>query len=91
MWKGALRKRFPGFSAFHVGKFTYPKLSLWRALCGFDHNDSSSMAAGAAEQHDFPKEEENVLKLWEKLDAFQSCLRQSKDRPRYGVEKVYFS
>ncbi|CAH3114650.1 unnamed protein product [Pocillopora meandrina] len=84
MWKGALRKRFPGFSAFHVGKFTYPKLSLWRALCGFDHNDSSSMAAGAAEQHDFPKEEENILKLWEKLDAFQSCLRQSKDRPRYS-------
>ncbi|KAL9972872.1 hypothetical protein ACROYT_G019255 [Oculina patagonica] len=42
------------------------------------------MAAGAAEYHDFPKEEENILKLWEKLDAFQSCLRQSKDRPRYS-------
>jgi len=41
------------------------------------------MAATAAESHDFPKEEENILKLWEELDAFQSCLRQSKDRPRF--------
>ncbi|KAJ7379527.1 Isoleucine--tRNA ligase, cytoplasmic [Desmophyllum pertusum] len=42
------------------------------------------MATGAAEYHDFPKEEENILKLWDKLDAFQSCMRQSKDKPRYS-------
>lgn len=47
------------------------------------------MAAGAAENHDFPKEEENILKLWEELDAFQSCLRQSKDKPRF--EKFIFT
>uniref|UniRef100_UPI00358F330E isoleucine--tRNA ligase, cytoplasmic isoform X1 n=2 Tax=Myxine glutinosa TaxID=7769 RepID=UPI00358F330E len=31
----------------------------------------------------FPKEEEKILQLWEDLDAFQECLKQSKSRPRY--------
>ena len=35
-----------------------------------------------AEQHNFPKEEEKILELWKKLDAFKSCLEQSKGRPR---------
>ena len=41
-----------------------------------------AMTAGGVDYHDFPKEEENILELWDKLDAFQSCLRQSKDKPR---------
>jgi len=32
---------------------------------------------------EFAKEEEKVLQLWQKLDAFQSSLKQSKGRPRY--------
>ena len=32
---------------------------------------------------DFPAEEQKVLELWKKLDAFQTSLKQSKDRPRY--------
>lgn len=43
-----------------------------------------AMTAGGVDYHDFPKEEENILELWDKLDAFQSCLRQSKDKPRYS-------
>lgn len=66
-------------------RFISPKLSSFRFFCSFGENDSFSMAAGAAEQHDFPKEEENILKLWEELDAFQSCLRQSKDKPRSEI------
>lgn len=43
------------------------------------------MTAGGTEYHDFPKEEEKILELWDKLDAFESCLRQSKDRPRLAI------
>ncbi|XP_063592929.1 isoleucine--tRNA ligase, cytoplasmic-like [Penaeus indicus] len=31
----------------------------------------------------FPKEEEKVIELWKKLDAFQTSLKQSKDRPKF--------
>ena len=35
------------------------------------------------DRFDFPKEEEEILKLWKKLDAFRTSLKQSKDRPKY--------
>lgn len=35
------------------------------------------------DQISFSKEEEKVLELWKKLDVFHSCLKQSKDRPRF--------
>lgn len=31
---------------------------------------------------DFCKEEEQILTLWNKLDAFKTCLKQSKNRPK---------
>jgi isoleucyl-tRNA synthetase len=31
----------------------------------------------------FPKEEEKILELWKRLDAFQNSLKQSKDKPKY--------
>ncbi|KAG7300162.1 Isoleucine--tRNA ligase-cytoplasmic [Plutella xylostella] len=36
------------------------------------------------ENIDFPKEEENILKFWQDIDAFQSSLKQSKGKPRYS-------
>lgn len=36
------------------------------------------------ENIDFPREEENILKFWKDIDAFQSCLKQSKSKPRYS-------
>ncbi|XP_045501049.1 isoleucine--tRNA ligase, cytoplasmic [Colias croceus] len=36
------------------------------------------------ENIDFPKEEENVLKYWKDIEAFQTCLKQSKNKPRYS-------
>ncbi|XP_046687490.1 isoleucine--tRNA ligase, cytoplasmic-like, partial [Homalodisca vitripennis] len=33
---------------------------------------------------DFPKEEENILRLWKDLDAFRESLKQSKGKPRYS-------
>ncbi|EDV24777.1 uncharacterized protein TRIADDRAFT_25814 [Trichoplax adhaerens] len=36
-----------------------------------------------SEQFSFPSEEKKVLSFWKQIDAFQSCLRQSKDKPRY--------
>ncbi|GAU93666.1 hypothetical protein RvY_05568 [Ramazzottius varieornatus] len=35
------------------------------------------------ENINFAKEEENILKLWKDLDAFNTSLKQSKDKPRY--------
>ena len=31
----------------------------------------------------FPTEEEKILELWAKLDAFQTCLKQSKNKPKF--------
>ena len=41
------------------------------------------MVSPVPDQFNFPAEEEKILELWKKLDAFQTCLKQSKDRPRY--------
>ncbi|XP_065333424.1 isoleucine--tRNA ligase, cytoplasmic [Cloeon dipterum] len=41
------------------------------------------MVQAVPEKIDFPKEEEIVLELWKKIDAFQTCLKQSKGKPRY--------
>lgn len=41
------------------------------------------MVTKVPDQYNFPKEEETILELWKKLDAFQTSLKQSKDRPRY--------
>lgn len=30
----------------------------------------------------FPQEEEKVLALWQKIDAFKNTLKQSKQKPR---------
>ncbi|KAJ8966624.1 hypothetical protein NQ314_003418 [Rhamnusium bicolor] len=32
----------------------------------------------------FPREEEKILSYWKQIDAFQTCLKQAKDRPRYS-------
>jgi len=32
----------------------------------------------------FPEAEEEILKLWEELDAFQTSLKQSKGKPKYS-------
>ena len=34
------------------------------------------------EKISFPEEEEKVLALWKKIDAFQTSLKQSRNRPR---------
>ncbi|CAK8675951.1 unnamed protein product [Clavelina lepadiformis] len=42
------------------------------------------MVEAVAERFNFPEEEEKILELWNKLDAFQTCLKQSKSKPRYA-------
>ncbi|OQV24382.1 Isoleucine--tRNA ligase, cytoplasmic [Hypsibius exemplaris] len=41
------------------------------------------MAKPVPENINFPKEEENILKLWTELNAFQTSLKQSEGKPRY--------
>lgn len=44
------------------------------------------MVEAVPETIDFPKEEENILKLWLDLNAFKECLKQSKGKPRYDYD-----
>jgi isoleucyl-tRNA synthetase len=32
----------------------------------------------------FPEEEEKIIKYWKDIDVFQTCLKQSKGKPRYS-------
>uniref|UniRef100_A0A670J633 isoleucine--tRNA ligase n=1 Tax=Podarcis muralis TaxID=64176 RepID=A0A670J633_PODMU len=41
------------------------------------------MVQQVAENINFPQEEEKILQLWSKLNCFQECLKQSKNRPRF--------
>ena len=40
------------------------------------------MAQGATDAINFVKEEENVLKFWKEIDAFQTSLKLSKGKPK---------
>ncbi|KAG1682597.1 Isoleucine--tRNA ligase, cytoplasmic [Nymphon striatum] len=41
------------------------------------------MVQPVPENINFPKEEETILELWKKLNAFETCLKQSKGKPRF--------
>lgn len=36
-----------------------------------------------AENINFPEEEEKILQYWKKINAFETCLKQSKKKPKY--------
>ena len=50
---------------------------------GQGRDSQVAMVSSVPEPFDFPKEEEEILKLWRNIDAFRTSLKQSKDRPRY--------
>ena len=41
------------------------------------------MVTPVPESIDFAKEEEKILELWQRLDAFRTSVRQSENRPHY--------
>jgi len=41
------------------------------------------MAKTVGENYNFPKEEEKILELWKKIDAFKTSLKLSEGKPRY--------
>ncbi|KAJ6668399.1 hypothetical protein lerEdw1_015776 [Lerista edwardsae] len=41
------------------------------------------MVQQVAENINFPQEEEKILQTWNKLNCFQECLKQSKNKPRF--------
>lgn len=49
------------------------------------------MDSALPDTYSFPKEEEKILELWEKLDAFKTSLKQSKDRPKYVASECMMS
>ena len=40
------------------------------------------MAQGGSDSINFPAEEEKVLQFWKEIDAFQTSVKQSKNKPR---------
>ena len=46
------------------------------------------MAQPLPERVSFPGMEEEMLKLWEKLDAFKTSLELSKGKPEFTVSEV---
>lgn len=45
------------------------------------YNDSTQVLR-VPETFNFPEEEEKIIEYWKKIDAFQSCIKQSKGKPR---------
>ena len=88
-WRFLLREK-KGFQLLNTQKFIASKSLLCRTCSYFDQTLKPDMATGGTEYHDFPKEEEKILELWKKLDAFKACLRQSKDRPRFESYDLTF-
>lgn len=48
---------------------------------------TEEMAKSVGESYNFPKEEEKVLELWKRIDAFRTALKLSEGKPRY----IWFS
>jgi isoleucyl-tRNA synthetase len=38
------------------------------------------------ENINFPQEEEKILQFWKDTQAFETCLKQSKNKPRYELK-----
>ena len=49
------------------------------------------MAQQVAEKMEFPKEEEKVLQFWKDVDAFKTCLEQSKNKKKYDINFYYLN
>ena len=47
-----------------------------------DKPNAHIMAKSVGENYNFPKEEEEILELWKKIDAFKTSLKQSEGKPR---------
>lgn len=58
-----------------VNKRTLPCISRSK------HN----MAKSVGETYNFPKEEENILELWKKIDAFKTSLKLSQGKQRFVI------
>lgn len=43
----------------------------------------NTMAKAVGDNYNFPKEEEKILHLWKRIDAFKTSLRLSEGKPRY--------
>lgn len=56
-----------------------------------DQNSGVSLAAlRVPETIDFPAEEEKILAYWKQIDAFKTCLKASKNKPKYVIpNKMY--
>lgn len=61
----------------------YDGVELKQVLSGYTEKYKMAFKVNRVpESIDFPKEEEGILKFWKDIDAFHSCLKQSKNKPR---------
>ncbi|XP_057312856.1 isoleucine--tRNA ligase, cytoplasmic-like [Hydractinia symbiolongicarpus] len=66
----------------HEGKRLCPIIqrNLAISVCSLQ----KEMAKSVGESYNFPKEEEKIIELWKKIDAFQTSLKLSEGRPRFS-------
>lgn len=60
--------------------------SAWLHRVTHSASSGADMAKSVGESHNFPKEEEHILEMWKKLDAFKTSVKQSEGKPRYNAK-----
>merc|ERR1712013_134792 len=74
------------FSALYSKTFVLTKLNrhvLKRTVTHSSALTTKSMAKSVGENYNFPKEEENILEFWKRIDAFKTSLKLSEGKERY--------
>lgn len=74
-------RTFTKFKRFAVCS-KQPAIYLHSSVSAESNSEVEVMAKSVGESHNFPKEEESILELWKKLDAFKNSLKQSEGKPR---------
>ena len=73
------------FSALYSKTFVLTKLNrhvLKRTVTHSSALTTKSMAKSVGENYNFPKEEENILEFWKRIDAFKTSLKLSEGKER---------
>lgn len=52
-------------------------------------NNNQTNIFDLPDMFNFPKNEENILKYWENINAFQTSLKKSEGKPKYFIFNNY--
>ena len=72
----------PSFCRFNFKFLSQTRHVLKRNIASSSYLTNQRMAKTVGENYNFPKEEEKILELWKKIDAFKTSLKLSEGKPR---------